>query len=134
LFLNAHPLTATSRKIVFIAIGGWTFNDPGPTATTFSDIARSETNTNAFIKSLTSFMATYDFDGVDIDWEYPEADDRSGRKEDFANFPTFIARVKKALKATGGRDGLSITLPASYWYLQHFDIVKLVKDVDWFNM
>ena len=42
---------------VFIAIGGWTFNNPRPTATTFSDIARSKTNTNAFIRSLTSFMA-----------------------------------------------------------------------------
>lgn len=29
---------------VFIAIGGWTFNDPGPTATTFSDLAASTNN------------------------------------------------------------------------------------------
>jgi chitinase len=27
--------------------------------------------------------------------------------------------------------GLSITLPSSYWYLQYFDIVNLVKHVDW---
>lgn len=76
---------------VFVALGGWTFNDAGTgTETTFSDIARSETNQKAFIKSLISFMSTYDFDGVDIDWEYPVADDRSGRPEDFENFPRFI--------------------------------------------
>lgn len=119
---------------VFIAVGGWTFNDPGPTATTFSDIARSEANQRVFIKSLVSFMSTYNFDGVDIDWEYPAADDRNGRAEDFTNFPIFIHNLKTALKGTGGRDGLSITLPASYWYLQHFDIKKLVNDVDWFNI
>ena len=51
---------------VYIAIGGWTFNDPGPTATTFSDIARSEANQKAFFKSLSSFMATHNFDGIDI--------------------------------------------------------------------
>ncbi|KAF7137044.1 hypothetical protein CNMCM5793_006895 [Aspergillus hiratsukae] len=119
---------------VFIAIGGWTFNDPGPTATVFSDLAASEENQQAFFKSLISFMSTYNFDGVDLDWEYPVADDRSGRPEDFKNFPKFLANLKKALKASGGRDGLSITLPASYWYLQHFDIVELVKHVDWFNM
>lgn len=99
---------------VFIAIGGWTFNDPGATATTFSDIARSETNTKKFAKSLISFMSTYNFDGVDLDWEYPVAEDRSGRDEDFKNLPTFMRRLKAALKASGGRDGLSITLPASY--------------------
>ncbi|KAL6410909.1 putative class V chitinase [Ilyonectria robusta] len=97
---------------VLIAIGGWTFNDPGPTATTFSDIARSDSAQKAFIKSLVSMMSTYDFDGIDLDWEYPAADDRSGRKEDFENFPKFIANLKKALKSTG-RDEVSLTLPAS---------------------
>jgi chitinase len=119
---------------VNIAIGGWSFNDPGPTATTFSDLAGSEVNQMKFFKSLSSFLATYNFDGVDIDWEYPAADDRSGRTEDFANFPKFMANLKKALKGTGGRDGLSVTLPASYWYLQHFDLVNLAKSVDYFNI
>jgi chitinase len=59
-------------------------------------------------------MATYGFDGVDLDWEYPEAPDRSGRGVDFANFPKMIANLKSALKSSGGRDGLSITIPASY--------------------
>ena len=51
---------------------------------------------------------------INLDWEYPSANDRSGRKEDFANFPKMIANLKKALKGSGGRDGLTITLPASY--------------------
>lgn len=66
--LNAMKKFDPDLKI-YIALGGWTFNDPGPTATTFSDIAASETNQKAFIKSLISFMATYGFDGVDMDWE-----------------------------------------------------------------
>lgn len=56
---------------VFVALGGWTFNDPGPTATTFGDIARSEANTKKFINSLISFMSTYNFDGVDLDVKGP---------------------------------------------------------------
>lgn len=119
---------------VYIALGGWTFNDPGPTATTFSDLARSDDNQRKFFKSLVTFMAMYDFDGVDLDWEYPEAPDRSGRGEDFENFPKFMANLRSELKRTGGRDGVSITLPASYWYLQHFDIVELQKSVDFFNI
>jgi GH18 family chitinase len=100
---------------VFIAIGGWTFNDEGTkTRTTFSDMARSEQNQQAFIKSLISFMSTYDFDGVDLDWEYPEAPDRGGIGEDYESFPKFLANLRSSLKASGGRDGISITLPASY--------------------
>ncbi|KAG2001597.1 hypothetical protein GB937_010039 [Aspergillus fischeri] len=119
---------------VMIALGGWTFNDPGPTATLFSDLAASEEKQKKFFKSLVSFMSTYDFDGVDLDWEYPEASDRSGRPADYDNFPKFMANLKNSLDKTPGRSELSITLPASYWYLQHFDIKELAKHVSFFNI
>jgi GH18 family chitinase len=122
---------------VYIALGGWSYNDPGPTQTTFSDLARSEDAQKKFFRSLISFLSTYNLDGVDVDWEYPgphDIVDRGGREEDFENFPVFLRRLKQALKSTGGRDGVTITLPASYWFLQHFDIVELEKHVDFFNI
>ncbi|RAK99304.1 class V chitinase [Aspergillus ibericus CBS 121593] len=118
---------------VNIAIGGWSLNDPGATASIFTQLAASEDNQRKFFRSLTSFLATYDFDGVDIAWEYPVDGDRGGRDEDFKNFPKFMANLKDALSGTGGRDGLSLTLPTSYWYLRHFDIKSLAKNVDYFN-
>ncbi|KAI3088813.1 CAZyme family GH18 [Penicillium roqueforti] len=119
---------------ILIALGGWTFNDPGPTATIFSDLAASETKQKIFFESLINFLSVHDFDGVDLDWEYPEADDRSGKPEDYKNFPTFMENLRKALDGTGGRNTLSITLPASYWYLQHFDLKELAKHVSFFNI
>lgn len=54
---------------VWISIGGWSMNDPDqPTAKTFSNLAGSIENQNLFFRSLMSFMETYGFDGVDIDW------------------------------------------------------------------
>jgi chitinase len=54
---------------VWISIGGWSMNDPDqPTKSTFSNLAASATAQKAFFASLMSFMATYGFDGVDIDW------------------------------------------------------------------
>lgn len=47
-------------------------------------------NRAAFTSSLLAFMKTYAFDGVDIDWEYPVAPDRGGKKADFANYVTFM--------------------------------------------
>jgi chitinase len=99
---------------VFIAIGGWTFSDPGPTATTWSDMVSTVENQNKFIISLIAFMATYGFDGVDLDWEYPVAPDRNGRGEDFEKFPQFLARLRTFMLFLGGRSGISITIPASY--------------------
>ncbi|KAI2675771.1 CAZyme family GH18 [Penicillium roqueforti] len=119
---------------VMIALGGWTFNDPGPTQSTFSDIARSSTNQDKFFRSLNSFLSTHNLDGVDLDWEYPSADDRNGRAEDYKDFPDFIANLKSALGESGGRDEISITLPSSYWYLQHFDVAKLEPHVSFFNV
>lgn len=54
---------------VWIAVGGWAMNDPGPWRTTFSDMAKSEANQDKFFDSLISFMKKYGFDGVDLDWE-----------------------------------------------------------------
>lgn len=53
---------------VWISIGGWAMNDPGPTQTTFSDLAGSTAAQSHFFQSLTTFMIRNGFDGVDIDW------------------------------------------------------------------
>ena len=53
---------------VWIAIGGWAMNDPGPTRTTFSDLSKSESAQDEFFESLVTFMIANDFDGVDLDW------------------------------------------------------------------
>jgi chitinase len=54
---------------VWVSIGGWAMNDPGPTQTTFSDLAGSEDAQEKFFHSLNTFMLTNGFDGVDLDWQ-----------------------------------------------------------------
>ncbi|KAL8806037.1 MAG: hypothetical protein Q9182_001569 [Xanthomendoza sp. 2 TL-2023] len=120
---------------VWISIGGWSMNDPDqPTHSTFSQLAGSADAQSKFFASLLSFMQTYGFDGVDIDWEYPVAPERSGNPDDFKNYVTFLKNLRNAFGSSGHKYGLSLTLPSSYWYLQHFDIVALEGQVDWFNM
>ena len=115
----------------WISVGGWSFTDPGKTQAAFSNMASNSGNRQKFIQGLIKFMSTYGFDGVDLDWEYPGADDRGGKKEDTANIVSLAADLKSAF---GSRYGLSMTLPTSYWYLQHFDLPGIQPHVDWFNL
>lgn len=105
-------------------------NDPGATRTTFSDLAASESAQDTFFGSLITLMISNGFGGVDIDWEYPEADDRGGTPAGYDNYVKFLTRLRNRLSATGKPFGLSITLPASYWYLRHFDLIEIEPLVD----
>ena len=42
-----------------------------------------------FIKSALRFLRQYNFDGIDLDWEYPAFRD-GGKPEDRANYAKFI--------------------------------------------
>ena len=132
-------------------------NDPGPYRTTFSDMAKSIAHQDAFFESVVTFLFQHNFDGVDIDWEYPVADDRGGTPADYDNLATMLQRFRERLNRSGKKFGLSITLvrlslllptlpisfcllinlptqPASYWYLRGFDIVNIEPHIDFFNM
>lgn len=119
---------------VWIAVGGWSMNDPGIYRTVFSDLAADEDKQDIFFEALITFMVNNNFDGVDLDWEYPMADDRGGIDADYSNYVNFVSRLRQRLSEEGRVYGLSITLPASYWYLRGFDIVNLEPYIDWFNV
>ncbi|KAK2074979.1 hypothetical protein P8C59_009144 [Phyllachora maydis] len=125
----------TARKSdglqTWVSVGGWDFNDPGPTQTTFSDMAGSAAHRARFIASAESFMQQYGFQGIDIDWEYPGAPDRAGQSDDTANFVTLLQEMKAAY---GSSYGISATIPASYWYLRWFDPLQMQPYVDFFNL
>lgn len=57
---------------VLIAVGGWSYQNE-PLAPVFETMAQSETSRKAFIKNLLDFVSVYQLDGVELDWEYPQA-------------------------------------------------------------
>ena len=76
-------------------------------------------------------MDTYGFDGADLDWEYPGADDRGGIPADTQNY---VALCKEMSAAFGRRYQLTVTVPTSYWYLQHFDLAAMQDSISWYNL
>jgi chitinase len=62
---------------VFISIGGWSVGDGGGEDGRFHRMAETAKGRATFIKSTMDFVLKYNLDGVDLDWEYPDPDNRS---------------------------------------------------------
>ena len=70
LYTRVTALKAAQPRLkVWISVRGWAMNDPGPTQTTFSDLAASENAQESFFNSLITFMKANGFDGVDLNWQ-----------------------------------------------------------------
>lgn len=120
---------------VWLSIGGWTFSDNDTvTQPVWSDLSSTKENRKKFILGLEQFMSEWGFDGVDLDWEYPTAEDRRGKKEDTLNYLYLCQDIKAHFTQIGRRWGLSFTAPASYWYMKHFDIKGMAEAVDFVNL
>ncbi|KAG9571281.1 glycoside hydrolase family 18 protein, partial [Aureobasidium melanogenum] len=120
---------------VFVSVGGWSFSDNGTaTQPVYGDIAADSGKRQKFANNVVQFMRQYGFDGIDIDWEYPGAPDRGGKKQDTANYVLLMQTLKQTFDASGGDFGLSFTTPSSYWYLRWFDLPGLLKYADWTNL
>src|SRR5580658_8019581 len=71
---------------VLISIGG----GDGIEGPRFNKMAASETSRQAFVKNVHDFLVKYGYDGVDIDWEVPNAPNR-------ADCTTLIQELRSAL-------------------------------------
>lgn len=70
-------------------------------------MASTSSSRVAFIASLTEFLTKYEFQGVDLDWEYPSAPERGGQIQDITNQVSLVSELKAAL---GSKFGLSVVL------------------------
>ena len=127
---ETYKRLATKKKIdsnlkIFITIGGPPADAKDSTAIAFSKIVQSKKSQKVFIRSLISFLWTYDFDGVDIDWRYTLSIENV---EIYDDFPVFMRNLNEALKQTS-RSGLSISLPR----LMHYNMPEIAKHVDFIN-
>ncbi|KAJ7630437.1 hypothetical protein FB45DRAFT_915498 [Roridomyces roridus] len=116
---------------VIIAVGGWAFSEDDPTRDLFSVMIASSASRATFISSVASFMSANGVDGVDIDFEYPSAIERSVPATDTPNLTSFFQELRAGLPA---KAIISCATPAGYWFLQGFEIDKIAKSVNYLNM
>jgi chitinase len=114
-----------------LSIGGWDFSTDPSTYMIFREAVTAD-NRGTLINNIVSFLEEWELDGVDIDWEYPDEPDipgiPAGTTADSTNYYLFLALLKTALPS--GMT-LSLTAPASYWYLSLFPIEAISSTVDY---
>lgn len=125
-----HPHLKT-----LISVGGWTWSG------LFSDVALTPASRASFAESCVEFLRTYEFDGVDIDWEYPVCcglGSNTYRPEDKQNYTLLMAELRAQLDQAGRVDGrdylLTIAAAAGYDKLENYEMAELASHLDWVNV
>uniref|UniRef100_A0A914XYE2 Chitinase n=1 Tax=Panagrolaimus superbus TaxID=310955 RepID=A0A914XYE2_9BILA len=102
-----------------ISVGGWSAG-----TTIFKQMASNSENRQKFAKSVADFIKKYKFDGIDIDWEHPDADD----KENFIN-------MLKDLKEANSDKLITIAVTAAGEKIDlSFDVPEVEKYIDFINV
>lgn len=98
---------------------------PRGDATAFSSIAASQAARIRFAQNLAHFAMTYSYDGVDIDWEVPEAADQ-------ANCTLLMEAIRQALPSPQYQ--LSMAVTPSPGNRGHYDFNALNRILDFYNL
>nr|UDL18262.1 chitinase-like protein [Bemisia tabaci] len=122
---KVHMDQGLSFKVSF-AIGGW------ENSKHFSAVLSGGESRNTLINEIDRIMNLYQFDGVDIDWEYPVTGGATeGKPEDKGNYVTFLRELRAKL---GANRLISIAAAAGQEAFAGFDVPNLLKHVDWIGV
>jgi chitinase len=114
-----------------LSFGGWAFSTDPSTFPIFRS-GVTDANRLSFARNVANFVQSYNLQGVDFDWEYPGPSIipgiPSGSPEDGVNYQEFLSLLRGLLPSTYS---VSITAPASYYYLQNFPIYNMSQIVDY---
>jgi len=119
---------------VLVSVGGWLWS------TNFSEVALTAESRRVFIDSVMDFIARYDLDGLDVDWEYPgmTGSGHPFRSEDGRNFTLLLKELRERFDRetlkSHRRLYLSIAAASGDDYLAHTEMKKVQAYVDTVNL
>lgn len=109
-----------------VSFGGWTDSTDEER---YGLIRKGVSHPGAFARTLVKFVTEYDLDGLDIDWEYPEAPDVSGTDDDGPTDGEMYLEFLDILRQLLPSDkSLSIAAPASHWFLRGFPQIEQMAE------
>jgi chitinase len=113
---------------VLLAIGGWSFG-----TAKFKEVAETRFARQTFIFSAIPYLREHQFDGLDVDWEYPKRNDKE-------NFVSFIKELREAFEyeaeeTNNERLLLSAAVPVGPDNIRDgYDVPSVGKHLDFINL
>nr|XP_012147710.1 PREDICTED: probable chitinase 2 isoform X3 [Megachile rotundata]XP_012147712.1 PREDICTED: probable chitinase 2 isoform X3 [Megachile rotundata] len=122
---------------VLLAIGGWNEGSKN-----YSELASSPERRSRFIDSVVYYLRKYDFNGFDLDWEFPGS--RGGVPADKENFVSLVKELKEAFQksnylltaaitANKGTIDTAYNIPELSLYLDHIHVMAYDYHGTWDN-
>ena len=122
----------TNKKKVLLAIGGW--NDSA--GNKYSRLVSDPQARRNFNKKALEFLEKYNFDGLDLDWEYPkcwQVDCDKGPSTDKENFARWVEELSMMLKPKGMLLSAAVS-PSKKVIDAGYDVPKLSKYFDYISV
>jgi len=117
---------------VLMALGGW--NDSA--GDKYSRLVNSPSARRRFITQLLLFIEKYDFEGLDLDWEYPvcwQVDCNKGPESDKQSFAELIKELSDEFKPRGLLLSAAVS-PSKRVIDAGYDVPTLSKYLDWISI
>lgn len=114
---------------VLIAIGGW--NDSA--GDKYSRLVNSPSSRRRFIAHVVDFIEENNFDGLDLDWEYPkcwQVDCKKGPESDKEAFAQFVRELRAAFNPKNLLLSAAVS-PSKRVIDAGYDVPSLSRDFDW---
>ncbi|KAF4529059.1 hypothetical protein B566_EDAN006080 [Ephemera danica] len=126
--------TYNKQLKTLLAIGGWNEG-----STRFSPLVADDERRVEFVKNVVRFLRQNNFDGLDLDWEYPAFRD-GGKPRDRANYAKLVQELRAEFDRESSKTGrvrllLTMAVPAGTDYVDKgYDIPSLNRDLDFMNI
>jgi len=125
----SRELTGNAHKAgvkVILSLGGWGWDRQ------FASIVARPEAEDRYVKSVMAIVDDSDYDGIDLDWEYPDTE------KEIVGFERLTRRLRKQLDAVGDKKKrrMVLTMAASSnpgtlkWLSKEF----LLETMDWVNV
>jgi len=114
---------------VLIAIGGW--NDSA--GDKYSKLVNDPTSRSRFVTHIVEFIKQHNFDGLDLDWEYPvcwQVDCDKGPASDKEGFSAWVKELYDAFQPHGYLLSAAVS-PSNKVIEKGYDVPVLSRYLDW---
>ena len=119
---------------VLLALGGWNDSEGDK----YSKLVNDPDKRKKFVESAVAFLKENNFDGLDLDWEYPtcwQVDCTAGPNSDKEAFTAWVKELSEAMNAEEEKLILTAAVsPAANVVQKAYDVPELSKYLDYVSV